>query len=190
MKKTALTIVGTVTAILAVAPLAFAESSVSITNNGEGSSSSVNVTTNTGNNTICVNGKCTTSTGETGKSTVCVNGDCKTSDGDIKVESEDGNTKVNIKSNGTSSVKIDQKSNVSENATDEIEDALKKAKEAKKQADEIKKKADEKVKITKARIEKAKKEAEDSKFDIKKLVDEQLDFLRDIVTFKFLFGDK
>jgi hypothetical protein len=75
----------------------FANTEVKISNN-DSVKSNVSVKTSTGENTICVNGKCTTTSNENqGKSTVCVNGKCYTSeDGDINVKSIDGNTTVNI----------------------------------------------------------------------------------------------
>ncbi len=60
----------------------------------------VNVESNTGNNTICVNGKCTTTTNE-GKSTVCINGNCQTAAGSITVHAKDGNATVNVTTNVT-----------------------------------------------------------------------------------------
>jgi hypothetical protein len=79
---------------------ATANTSVSVSNNGEGAKTNVHVETNTGGNTICQNGKCTT-TSSNGKSTVCVNGVCNTNeDGDVNYQSENGNTKVNIQTNG------------------------------------------------------------------------------------------
>lgn len=75
----------------------FASTEVEISNN-DSVKSNVSVKTNTGENTICVNGKCTTTSNDNqGKSTVCVNGKCYTSeDGNINVKSIDGNTTVNI----------------------------------------------------------------------------------------------
>ncbi len=86
-------------AILAISffpQAAFADSSVSVSNNGEGSHNEVNVESNTGGNTICQNGHCTTTSGGNGKSTVCINGNCQTSDGDIDMQSDDGHNQVHI----------------------------------------------------------------------------------------------
>ncbi len=188
MKRTAFTFIGISTTLLAIAPSVFAASNVSITNNGEGASSTVNVQTNTGNNTICVNGKCTTSGGEAGKSTVCINGKCTTSEGNVNVQSEDGTAKVNI-NNNNSSVNVEQKSerktSVQVNQETQGASTDSKTEEEKKKVGEARKKAQEK--IEKARAEAAVK---DSNFDFEQFVEERLEFLRKIVTFQFLFGDK
>ena len=85
--------------MMAVAPV-IANNDVEISNNGEGSLTNVDVQTNTGNNTICVNGKCTTSGGSTGASHVCINGKCYDSDsGNLNVQSDDGHAKVTINNN-------------------------------------------------------------------------------------------
>lgn len=72
------------------------ETKVSISNNADNAKSNVSVKSNTGENTVCINGECTTSSDEgESKSTVCVNGKCYTSDdGDLDVE--EGNSKVHI----------------------------------------------------------------------------------------------
>lgn len=92
--------------------MASVDTKVEVSNNGEGASSDVKVETNTGQNTICQNGKCTT-TSNNGKSTsnVCINGKCYTSEGDLHVQSEDGKSKVDINT--------DTGSNESGNSTDE-----------------------------------------------------------------------
>lgn len=82
---------------------AYAETNVNISNNGIDSKTSVDVKTNTGQNTICRNGECTTTESNNGKSTVCINGKCETADdGNINIKSENGNTTVNITNKGTS----------------------------------------------------------------------------------------
>ncbi|HVF69065.1 MAG TPA: hypothetical protein VNA13_00720 [Xanthomonadales bacterium] len=187
MKKKSFIFIGISAVFLAVLPHAFAYSTVSISSNGEGATSSVDVTTNTGNNTVCVNGNCTTSQGSTGKSTVCINGKCTTSDGDIKAESEDGSAKVNIKNN-SSSVKVEQKSD-SKTSIQINQESLGASIKADTDEEAAKKKIEEEKKKAQKKIEKAKKEAEKD-FDLQEFVEHQLEFLRDLVTFKFLFGDK
>lgn len=148
-------------------------------------SNNVQVETNTGNNTICVNGKCTTTSGSTSKSKVCVNGKCYESDGgDLQVESEDGSTKVNIQNNGSSSVNISQKSEGSvTNSVEVNQEALGASTgAAAREAEEAKEKAKKEVE--------GKLDTENKKFDIKKFVEEKLSFLRRLVTFQFLFGSK
>jgi hypothetical protein len=111
MKRPALLITtGISTLFLAAAFPVFAETHVSVSNNGEGVHTNVNVENNTGGNTICQNGKCTTTFGSTGSSKVCVNGVCHTGDnGNVNYQSEDGNTKVNINNNtGGSTVNVQQ----------------------------------------------------------------------------------
>jgi hypothetical protein len=75
---------------------AFADTSVDISSNGSNSHSEVNVQSNTGNNTICQNGTCTTTDGNDGQSTVCINGHCETSSGNIDMQSDNGNDQVHI----------------------------------------------------------------------------------------------
>lgn len=88
--------------------IALAETNVNISNNDANSTTKVNVETNTGENTICQNGKCTTTKSGVGKSTVCVNGKCYSSEeGNLKVESENGNTKVNINNKSDTTVNVD-----------------------------------------------------------------------------------
>ena len=152
---------------------ASAETNVNISNNGEGASSNVDVHTNTGGNTICVNGKCTTTNANNGKSTVCINGKCQSSDGSIHAESQDGKTKVRIDNSSKQEVEINNSS------------------QSTKSAEELKKEM-------KAKLEKLKKNiktpsagsGQAKKFDIRELVRSELAFLRDLATFKFLFGNK
>lgn len=82
---------------------AYADSStnVNISNNGSNSQSSVNVQNNTGGNTICQNGNCTTTSGNGGQSTVCINGQCETSSGNINMQSNNGDDQVHISNNAT-----------------------------------------------------------------------------------------
>lgn len=77
---------------------AYADVNVSVSGNDGTSNVSVDSQTN-GQTTTCVNGQCTT-TGGGGHATVCVNGKCTTSDdGNIDVQSDDGHSKVHVKSN-------------------------------------------------------------------------------------------
>lgn len=80
----------------------FAESTVNISNNEEGSQTHVNVNTNTGSNTVCINGKCTTSGGSNGQSTVCINGKCTTSNGDVNINQEGADIHIKTNSSSTS----------------------------------------------------------------------------------------
>lgn len=163
---------GITTALLATAPLIFAENTVTISNNGEGARSEVNVSTNTGNNTVCVNGKCTTSEGSAGKSTVCINGKCTTSEGDIQME--EGEAKVNIQ-NGKSEVKVQQGTSGTNNV------------EVKQKVEGVSDKADTEKKAEEASRE---EQAKVKEATFMELVREKLQFLRKLLTFQFLFGDK
>lgn len=146
-----------------------AKTNVEISNNGEGARSSVKVQTNTGNNTVCINGECTTNKDtDNGKSTVCVNGKCETSeDGNLNVQSEDGNVKVDISNEGKNSQKTEDKS------TEGKETVTDQAKPTDGEKDE-----------------RAKKEVTIGGVSLEEFIKEKLAFLRDIVTFKFLFGSK
>jgi len=95
----------TIFAIALLPQAAFADSSTSvdISNNGGGSHNEVNVQSNTGGNTICQNGNCTTTSGGNGQSTVCINGNCQTSNGNIDMQSDNGHDQVHI-SNDASNV--------------------------------------------------------------------------------------
>jgi hypothetical protein len=86
----------------------FADSSTSVTisNNGANSQNDVQVQTNTGGNTICQNGTCTTTSGDNGQSTVCINGKCTTSRGNIDMQSEDGHDQVNIRNDTDNAVSV------------------------------------------------------------------------------------
>jgi len=80
---------------------AFADSTVSVSNNGDGSNSSVSVDSQTsGQSTVCTNGNCTT-TGGGSKTTVCNNGQCTTTDGNVDYQSADGHTQVQIDNNNS-----------------------------------------------------------------------------------------
>ncbi len=123
-----------VSAILST-QIALAETTVNISNNDAHSRTNVDVNTNTGENTICQNGKCTTTKSGEGKSTVCVNGKCYSSeDGNLKVESENGNTKVNInnKSTTTSSAESNNINSTVNVDTDTSNDKASKAAQEKK----------------------------------------------------------
>ncbi|GEM_PF-5450099 len=148
---------------LLVVPLAFAETNVDISNNDEGAHSSVDVHTNTGNNTICQNGKCTTSNGSNGKSTVCINGKCETSeDGSVHMESNDGHSKVDINNKtGNSSVNVNQNSttNVSDDgeAQDDISGTPSPTDKVKEKKEEVKKVNDAFTEFFKSELEFLKK---------------------------------
>lgn len=97
-------IIGITTAILFLVPqiaLADSSTSVNISDNGSNSQNDVNVQTNTGGNTICQNGNCTTTSGGNGQSTVCINGQCQTSSGNIDMQSDNGNDQVNVTNNSS-----------------------------------------------------------------------------------------
>jgi hypothetical protein len=95
----------TIFSIAFIPQAVFADSSTSvdISNNGDSSHNEVNVQSNTGGNTICQNGNCTTTSGGNGQSTVCINGNCQTSNGNIDMQSDDGHDQVHI-SNDASNV--------------------------------------------------------------------------------------
>jgi hypothetical protein len=77
--------------------------SVSISNNGQGASSNVSVSNNSGSNTVCQNGNCTTSSNnQNQQSTVCINGSCQTSTGNVNITQNQGNTHVSIQNNALS----------------------------------------------------------------------------------------
>jgi hypothetical protein len=130
-------------------PSVSANSSVSVSNNGEDVKTNVHVQTNTGGNTICQNGKCTTtSSSNNGKSTVCVNGVCNTSeDGDVNYQSENGNTKVNIQTNGEANGDqgVVTKKGVPTITPTLFKDVNQEVKGAKTKAEDIKKQVKEKV---------------------------------------------
>jgi hypothetical protein len=101
-------IVVSLSLFLLIPQIALADTSVDVSNNGDGSSNSVSVNSqSSGENTTCVNGNCTT-TGGGGTSTVCVNGQCTTSDGgNIDYSSPDGHDQVHVHNNtGDNSITI------------------------------------------------------------------------------------
>jgi hypothetical protein len=97
----------TISAFLFLPHVVFADSYTSVTssNNGPDSQNDVSVQSNTGGNTICQNGNCTTTSGGNGQSTVCINGNCTTSTGDVDMQSDNGNTQVHI-TNGVSGAPV------------------------------------------------------------------------------------
>ncbi|HZE87293.1 MAG TPA: hypothetical protein VE090_03750 [Methylomirabilota bacterium] len=107
---------------LVVIPPAFAQTQTHITvsNDGEGASSDVNVHNDTGQNTICINGKCTTSSGTTqGKSTVCINGQCTTSDdGNVDVHQDNANVHINTSGTSNGDVQGSPSATITPNPTD------------------------------------------------------------------------
>lgn len=147
------------------------------------SRTTVNVDNNTGGNTVCVNGKCTTTTSN-GKSEVCVNGKCFTGDdGDVNYQSEDGNTKVNITNNNSSvNVRQDSDSTIDDKVLAEkgkptiTPTVFKDVQGAK---DELNKKKEE----VKEKIAEAKKE-----FDFMKFFQDELASIKKLFSFEFLFG--
>jgi len=101
-------IVVSLSLVLLIPSVAFADTSVDVSNNGDGSSNSVNVhSESNGQSVTCVNGNCTT-TGGGGSSTVCINGKCtSTDDGNVDYSSPDGHNQVHIHNNtGDNSVTI------------------------------------------------------------------------------------
>jgi hypothetical protein len=141
------------------------------------STTTVEVKTNTGNNTVCVNNKCETRSSGTSKSRVCVNGECHESDGDLKVESQNGKTKVDIKSKSSNSGSTDEEKARQEDEKEKEKEEVEEGKvrgasspEEEGPVDEDNEKKDE--------------------FSLVVFVEEQLSFLRRIITFQFLFGNK
>ena len=132
----------------------------------------IDVTTNTGGNTVCVNGECTTSSG-TSKSKVCVNGECYESDGDLKVESKNGKTSVNINNESDSSVKVKNSSEAE--IVVEAEDSVKGTSSSASEKENIENDVDI---------------SDDKSFSFVEFVKNQFSKLRKIITFQFLFGDK
>jgi hypothetical protein len=93
----------TLFAILAVFLLpqaAYADTDVNVSNNGDGSSNSVHVNSQSnGQSVTCVNGNCTT-TGGGSKTSVCINGKCTTTDdGNVDMQSPDGHDQVHVHNN-------------------------------------------------------------------------------------------
>ena len=155
---------------LAIVPTTFAstDTNVEVSNNGQGASTHVNVQTNTGGNTICQNGKCTTTSGGTGTSKVCVNGVCHTGDeGDIDYKSEDGNTKVNIQTNDS----ITTMPHITVVPT-----RIKDVKGAHTKAEDIKDEVVQKV--------------QDERFHLRQFLQTELTALKKFFSLEFLFGKK
>ena len=97
-------------AVLLFPQVTFANTDVEVSNNGDGSSNSVSVNSqSSGQSVTCINGNCTT-TGGGSKSTVCVNGHCSTTDdGNVDYSSPDGHNQVHIHNNtGDNSVSVTQ----------------------------------------------------------------------------------
>jgi energy-coupling factor transporter ATP-binding protein EcfA2 len=145
----------------------------------------VKVNNSTGGNTVCVNGKCTTTEG-TSKSKVCVNGQCwDSTDENVDYKSPDGNTKVKITNNTTATTvaqSSDSKSTTTVNATSDvmnIEPTIKQ--EVKAAKDKVQAKKEE----VKKKIEETKQ-----KFDIMTFINAQLEELKSLFTFESLFGKK
>lgn len=134
----------------------------------------VDVETDTGGNTVCVNGECTTSSNGTSKSRVCVNGECFESDGDLHLESQNGETSVSIDNSSESSVIVEQ------NSKNEVKSEINIDEEVKGTSS----KSDEEVATDAA------SDSDNKGFSWVKFVKDQLSFLRGIITFQFLFGDE
>src|SRR6185437_8831682 len=84
----------------------YADSSVDVSGNGDGSTSDVNINSQSnGQSTVCHNGNCTT-TGGGSSTTYCYNGQCtSTHDGNVNYTSPDGHTHINVNNNtGNTSV--------------------------------------------------------------------------------------
>jgi hypothetical protein len=155
---------------------AHAETNVDISNNESSARTEVNVQTNTGQNTICRNGECTTTSNNgTTTSKVCVNGECFTGD-NVDYKSEDGTTSVQINnSNTTNSTQNNTDSEVkalSDTATD-FEAEINKQKE------EIKKKVEDQ----KEKIQDQKQKLEEQKNIFQKLIDDLRDLFENLLSF-------
>lgn len=126
-------------------PSSASANSVVVSENDANSETHVSVETNTGNNTICVNGECKTTDSGSGESTVCINGNCTTSsDPTIHKESADGKSVVDITNETKEKAKTltdEEKKKITERSAKEIEEK-KKLIEAEKEA--LKKKVEEK----------------------------------------------
>lgn len=111
-------IVFSLSLVLLVPQLAFADTSVDVSNNADGSSNSVNVNSQSqGQSITCVNGNCTT-TGGGSKTTVCHNGQCSTTDdGNVDYSSPDGHTQVHVH-NDTSGNSVSNSPEPTANSTD------------------------------------------------------------------------
>lgn len=151
------------------------------------SRTTVNVQSNTGENTVCVNGTCTTSSEGTSNSKVCVNGQCwDSTDGDVNYKSQDGNTNVNI-SNNTKSVEVQQNGDegvVVKKGQPTITPTLFKN-EVKKEVQGVKDELDAKKQEAEKKIEEAKKE-----FNILSFIQTELEEIKKFFTLEFIFGKK
>lgn len=150
------------------------------------SKTTVNVNSNTGSNTVCVNGKCTTSDGGTSTSKVCVNGVCHTNEnGNVNYESPDGNTKVTINNNSTPAVVAQQNTNDSSETMEKTIDAEKVKPTIEQAVKAAREKADAKKEEVTKKIEETKKQ-----FDIMSIINEKMQAVKEFFSFKFLFGEK
>ena len=184
MKRSAsiITITSSLLFLAAAVPV-FATTTVDVSGNGEGSHTSVNVDNNTGGNTICQNGHCTTTSNSGNSSShVCVNGKCwDSSNGDnVNYQSDDGNTKVNINSNtGDSAVSV-------QNQGDDNGEILPTITPAPTATDKDVKGSEDhdaaiKAKLeAKAKLEQAKEEADAHKSALEKFFDSEMASLKDL----------
>jgi hypothetical protein len=137
----------------------------------------VKIETNTGGNTVCVNGECKTEGAPSeSKSRVCVNGRCQESDGDMSVSSDDGSTKIDIKTENKTSIDTDNNIEV------EVKSDTGSEKESEEQKSNNKNGED--------KNENTKNEEASKDFKLVEFIKEKLFSLRKIITFQFLFGDK
>lgn len=123
-------------------PFVLASTNIRVENNATSSKTEINVESNTGNNTICQNGKCTT-TQNNGDNKVCINGKCYVNENKNIVEtSENGKTKIIIQqSNSSNKNMIDNK--IEKNATHEGKSKFNKDSKFASKAGEIKEKVKE-----------------------------------------------
>lgn len=149
------------------------------------SRTNINVENNTGGNTVCVNGKCTTSEGS-GESTVCVNGKCwDSTNGDVQYKSEDGNTNVNITSN-SKSVTVQQNNNESSKTNiDVTNDANDIAPTIKQQVQGAKDNLQAKKDEAEKKIDEATKG-----FDIMTFIKTEFEEVKSFFNLEFIFGNK
>lgn len=80
-------------------PQAIAETSVDISNNGEGTSSEVHIENSVGESITCVNGSCTTTQNGGNSTTVCINGKCETTQGNVDRQGDGARVHVENNSN-------------------------------------------------------------------------------------------
>ncbi len=171
-------IVFCITALVLFPQTALAETSVDVSGNGPGVKTNVNVQTNTGQNTICQNGECTTSTPTNGVSKVCVNGECHTStDGNFNYKSADGNTKINI--NNSSSTNNSTKSSVNTSVNINTNTSSNESQKIDEEKSQIKENLD----TQKKKLNEQKKIVEENQNAIQKLIDELKNFLKNLHLF-------